>query len=363
MGANISYTPQHGYMIYYLLFYSSTEPAEVVRFIKNPNVRDIMEAKVRRKAALPDKLQYILSTATYNNSNDPFIPFFWHVPKAAGSYVRNVCHDGYMLRPHIDLGQPDKMNMLSHRMNGQSKSAKDVSDAKKQCKKYILSGILKSKFLKSCIAKESLSKPEHTCLPECLGFLQTPLLYEANKVFAKTHKKARIATVLRDPVERFISLYTYLQTATWEPTYNPLNLTLDEYILSGEYKKSPDNGNWMVCTLSQCGKSNTDPITQEHIDVAKNVLSNMLVGFTDKMPEFFQRLEEYWNIPSHSRHMARKGAMKEKINVQKQPNFDMRILSPEAVITLHNSLSRDIELFLYARSVLWEDQANMFKPS
>ena len=301
----------------------------------------------------------MLSPITYKEDNKPLVNFFWHVPKAAGSFVRNVCSEGYSLKPQADLGQPTKIDMFVRRMYGQSKTFSDISEAKKQCRKFVNTGILNKKFLKSCILKESLSKPEHNCLPNCIGFIQTPLLYEASKIFTKTPKKARVATVLRDPVDRFISLFTYLKTATWEPTYNPTNLTLNEYILTGEYKKSQDNGNWMVCTLSKCGKSNINSTTEEDLEVAKVVLSNMLVGFTTDIIEFFDRLESYWHIPKNIRKKAQNGAMKEHVNVQRRKSSEPA-LSNEACAVLRRSLSHDIQLYQFAKEVIWKEQSFLF---
>ena len=331
-------------------------------FITEFSKLTVTPKRFRPSRVLPNELQYMLSPVTYKEDEKPFVPFFWHVPKAAGSYVRKVCSEGYSLKPQADLGQPEKVDMLARRMHGQSKTLSDISEAKKQCKKFVISSILNLKFFKSCVLKLSLSKPEHTCLPKCLGFIQTPLLYEASKVFMKTPKKARVATLLRDPVERFISLYTYLKTATWEPTYNPTNLTLNEYILTGEYKKSSDNGNWMVCTLSQCGKSKNIPTTEEDLNIAKQVMSNMLVGFTNNVQEFFDRLEPYWHIPKYLRQRARHGAMKEKINVQKI-NSKKPKLSYQAASVLHRSLSHDIKLYNFAKDVLWKEQLHLFKTS
>ena len=244
-------------------------------------------------------------------------------------------------------------------MYGQSRTLSDISEAKKQCRKFVKTGILNKKFLKSCILKESLSKPEHNCLPNCLGFIQTPLLYEASKIFTKTPKKARVATVLRDPVDRFISLFTYLKTASWEPTYNPTNLTLNEYILTGEYKKSQDSGNWIVRTLSKCGKSNIDFTTEEDLEIAKVVLSNMLVGFTNNIKEFFDRLESYWHIPKNIRQKAQNGAMKLHINVQRRKSNEP-VLSNEASVVLRKNLSHDIQLYQFAKDVIWKEQSFLF---
>ena len=175
----------------------------------------------------------------------------------------------------------------------------------------------------------------------------------------KLTKKARVATVLRDPVDRFISLFTYLKTASWEPAYNPTNLTLNEYILTGEYKKSQDNGNWMVCTLSKCGKSNINSTTEEDLEVAKVVLSNILVGFTNNIKEFFDRLESYWHIPKNIRQKAQNGAMKEHVNVQRRTSSGPS-LSNEASVVLRKSLSHDIQLYQFAKDVIWKKQSFLF---
>ena len=72
----------------------------------------------------------MLSPNTYKEDSKPFVNFFWHVPKAAGSFVRNVCSDGYSLKPQADLGQPKKIDMFVRRMHGQSKTFSDISEAK-----------------------------------------------------------------------------------------------------------------------------------------------------------------------------------------------------------------------------------------
>ena len=154
-------------------------------------------------------------------------------------------------------------------------------------------------------------------------------------------------------------MFSYLKFASWETNYNPINVTLDEYILTGEYKKidkygGTDYGNWMVCTLSQC--DDVYNTTQKHLDIAKKVLSNMLVGFTDKIPEFFERLEVYWNIsPSLRKRAIRNGVMKEKLNVQPRKNTTTPI-SSQAKTVMHAILSHDIELYNYARDTLWNKQ-------
>ena len=73
----------------------------------------------------------------------------------------------------------------------------------------------------------------------------TPYIQEAAVIFDKFHR-GRFFTMLREPIDRIVSLYYYRRIATWEPTYNPTlkDQTLEEFVnASGE--------NWMVSTM-QC---------------------------------------------------------------------------------------------------------------
>ena len=172
-------------------------------------------------------------------------------------------------------------------------------------------------------------------MPECFGFMQTPLLHEAAAVFALTDKTVRAATVLRDPVDRFVSEFAYLQTATWEPTHTKTNGTIDEYVARGDYQR-----NWMVCTLVGCREQTTDA----DLRTAKEVLGYMLVGFTDNMPDFFDRLEVYWNIPTADRRRRR-----ERYYPPANTNQHGSVLSGEAERLLRDNLRHDIALYQFAR--------------
>ena len=94
-----------------------------------PNINESSK-DVRLVRDIPNELRFMLSPNTYKEDNKPFVNFFWHVPKAAGSFVRNVCSDGYSLKPQADLGQPKKIDMFVRRMYGQSKTFSDISEAK-----------------------------------------------------------------------------------------------------------------------------------------------------------------------------------------------------------------------------------------
>jgi hypothetical protein len=117
----------------------------------------------------------------------------------------------------------------------------------------------------------------------------------------------------------------------------------------------------MVCTLSQCGKSNINSTTETQLNLAKYVLRNIIVGFTDNTKEFFKRLEKYWRIPPSSRKRARRNVMKLSVNVQKNKTSSNIFLSPEASRILEASLIHDIELYNYAKEVVWAEQAQLLR--
>jgi len=285
------------------------------------------------------------------------IPFFWHVPKAAGTYASVVFTRGYKLFPRASVGVPYQLNMFINRMKNLPPTLQDTKSATEQCD-LIRTAQEKTETSKwdstrsnACVAKLSLSLLEHLCLPDCLGFLQTPLLYGAAAIFDRTPRKARVATILREPISRFTSQFNYLKTATWENTYNPTLDSIDTYVQKGNFEKS-----WMVQMLSNCKTAVT---TDNDLKVAKQVLSRMLVGFTDNMAEFFDRLEIYWNIPQHLRDYARKGPMKQKVNVNaKSSSSKSKIdtLSNATLSVLRYELRHDIALFKYAKDVLWDMQ-------
>ena len=310
----------------------------------------------------PEELQFILP---FDNGNSQYVRFFWHIHKTGGSYVRKVTNLGYKLRPRAMIGSEKEINTLYRRMSGIKATPEELLEANRSCHDHARKlskasklGIKKpwsQKQIEGCIPFVSMALPEHRCLPKCLYYLQTPELYLSSRIFAKSPKKARVATLLRYPIDRFISMFTYLKTATWEDNFNPTPLSINEYVLSGEYKKLEWSGNWVVCKLSKCGKTHFNTTTDAHLQTAKDILQNILIGFTDKMNDFFDRIEKYWNIPSFSSRRARKKIMKLSVNVQGN-KFSKNVLSPEVLSILEEDMAHDIQLYSYARNILWDKQ-------
>ena len=323
---------------------------------------------IPQNETIPRKLQFILRKTNDHSGEIQFVPFFWHVERTGASFIHQICDQAYELRlkPSSVLKTKKQIDIFHRRMSGLSATAQEFWDAEKDCKEYARKLDEASAFgvnpttwtykdIDECIPIKAMILREHKCLPTCFHYLQTPEIYEAAKLYSINNRKARVATVLRDPIDRFISLFNYLKTATWDTSFNPTKLTLNDFILTGEYKKSEWAGNWMTCKLAQCRKSFTDSASDIKLNIAKNVLRNVLVGFTDNMKEFIERLENYWQTPAQSRENAKEFI--KSFNVKGKVNTtSSSILSEEAKSILQNHLSYDIQLYEYAKETLWHEQ-------
>lgn len=70
----------------------------------------------------------------------------------------------------------------------------------------------------------------------------TSYVFESSELFSFDHR-GRFFTVMRDPIERAVSMHGYLGKATWEQTYDPAfaSMSLEEYAQSSKIEN-----NWYV---------------------------------------------------------------------------------------------------------------------
>lgn len=116
----------------------------------------------------------------------------------------------------------------------------------------------------------------------------SPLFNEATDLFT-SESPARIFTVFQHPVHRALSMFKYLGSAHWEPTYQPQfkNWTLEQYAES-DYVES----NWMTRMLSN---NMGTMLSDDDFKLAASVLRDkILVGLTSDLPETTERIEKYF---------------------------------------------------------------------
>lgn len=116
------------------------------------------------------------------------------------------------------------------------------------------------------------------------------VIVSADPAFAVAHlydraHRGRATALFRHPVERLVSKFYYLQTATWERTYHPAwkNVT----VLQFAKNKNRDN-NFMVKKLA--GKKMNAAVGEEDLLLAMATLSQrFVVGLTNRMEESMRR--------------------------------------------------------------------------
>ena len=185
----------------------------------------------------------------------------------------------------------------------------------------------------------------------------TPLLREsAEFLLDGDNHKGRMFAVFRSPVDRIVSLFYYLQQATWEPTYTPeyASMTIDEYA------RSPlCESNWMVRSLVNKMEG---PLEPSDIAIAKEIIrQKCIVGLLDEMGETIRRFHSYFGFENDEaltcslQNFAAAGGSSS--NSHKHPKLDPNGATWE-VIEKKNSL--DIRLYEYAIE-LWHEQGQWMK--
>jgi hypothetical protein len=121
----------------------------------------------------------------------------------------------------------------------------------------------------------------------------TPFVYEANDLFSKT-SKGRLFALFRHPIDRAISMFYYLQVATWEPTYKPefQNWTLEQYVHSDIVEN-----NWMTRILSNHSLEGAIK-DDSYVTIAMEVVrQKFLVGLLSDLEGSMDRFERFfrWN--------------------------------------------------------------------
>lgn len=220
------------------------------------------------------------------NLKDPYtpkkdIPFFWHIPKSGGTSIKNMYSQCYNM---VEASETGAYNDPSNSNNNYSDIIKVVEVEEGRYVNVdvtIDAGIDHAAKLK--LVESNLA-----------DIIVSPLFHKASTTLfpsSSSEHKGRLMAVFRDPIDRIISLYYYLQKATWEPTYNPIfqNMTLEQFAFS-PYCESNFVGRSLINKMEE-------PLTVTDVEVSKMILKEKcLIGLLSDLPTSIKRFDSYFGF-------------------------------------------------------------------
>lgn len=202
-------------------------------------------------------------------------PVYWHIYKAGGTSVKSVLIDCLDLTTAVNAGV----------LHGHDKDT-EIGLMKAGGKTYVnvdtitLPGI--SRAAQLGLAQSNLADA-----------IVTPLPGNAVRTIFTPHHRALLFAIFRHPVDRLVSQYYYLQSATWEDTYNPAIARIS----LGEYARM--HANRMTHQLL----GDFGAPTEDGLELAKEILrERTIVGLQSDVENSVRRFVGYfgWERSDHN---------------------------------------------------------------
>ena len=286
----------------------------------------------------------IFGMGHFKDTSEPFhksdVPTFWHVPKSGGSTIKDVagsCHrlitasnigtlDGHENDETLQIVRPGGsmfVNINTHTVEG-IQHAKDIG------------------FPSSGMAEIIVSN----------------FVHESDALGSTSHM-LRFFGVFRHPIERAISEFYYIQTASWEETYHPelQNWTIEEYARSTMAEE-----NWMT---RQLANNPIDSLSDDDLALAKELLRRkFFVGLTDKMEESMDRFERFfrwsYRVNPHNQEKCREellskgGGANRNVNATKKAHLAKGTEGWELLAAKNNY---DLQLYDYVVELFGQQES------
>lgn len=289
------------------------------------------------ESLIPSTLKNLADLSDPYSKDLKEVPFFWHLPKSGGTSVKHMYSDCYGLVEACESGVAEghlrditlKVVTLESGwrfVNVDTTTPMGIERA--------------SRFNLARSGKADL--------------VVSPLPHDVtSKLFLKQHK-GRCFTIFRDPIDRVVSLFYYLQNASHEPTYNPAlrEMTLDEYVTSNLAET-----NFVSRTLIDKMEA---PLAEEDFLMAKEVLrTKCLVGLLDDLEESVRRFDLYFGFGQSAQPdpICIMKYLKAGSNRHSHPSVPPPDSPTYQVLQRSNHM--DVRLYQYARE-LFVDQAHIF---
>jgi len=254
------------------------------------------------------------------------VPFFWHIPKASGTTVKEILSNCYGLIRTEMIQPPSSLKVFPNKriLNVDLSTPSAIAVAKNMR-----------------VADRGLA-----------DVFVSQLSLEGSNVFS-TYHMGRAFTIMRHPVKLAASLFYYRRIATWEPTYRPdyKDITLKEYVEQESYYD-----NWMVRMLTN---AKLGGLNENHLDLAKRILKDkFIVGISDHMDETFRQLELYYGWAEDKEGCTNFHLHSAPSNKNKYPVPER---SGDAWNLIAEKNKYDMSLYYYALELFGDQSEKMFR--
>jgi hypothetical protein len=231
---------------------------------------------------IPKLIQSNLVDATEKGQTS-FTPFFWHIPKCAGTAIQNL---------YYCLGLTIANQVGANPKFGQNEETALVKF--KPWKRYDWSVINVDTTTKEGILRAQKLGLASSKDPKVDLIVSMEFDFAVSHLFDESNR-GKVFAMFRHPVQRLESLFYYLQKANWESTYHPewADMSLSDWAKTRKGEK-----NWMVHKL--VNKPVTS-LTMDDLELAKQIVKEkIVVGLESKFVESIHRFNVYSGIDDSS---------------------------------------------------------------
>ena len=285
---------------------------------------------IKQERAIPEKvlftLQNNLSGVEIPMNNEEDTPFLWNIPESGNDLILDVFSTckSFKVAGTIEQNHPSlsnsKLQVIT--MNEEQVINVDLSSPV---------GIKRAKKL--------------GLIPSSIAnIIITPIFIDSLTLFDESHR-GRAFTMMRDPIDRSISLYKHLQSIN-DPNISGMNL--QSYARS-QYVEN----NWMVRNLTGRLKGE---LTTDDLEFAKDILRRkFIIGLFDKKGDSLERFESFFGI-SYAKEKVDDKMKKctDEILKQRQSKDSTKLKQAEKKSTIHSlewQNKLDMELYEFSKEL------------
>lgn len=221
-----------------------------------PVDKDMLPLYLRDTFATSEKKR----VSDYMNQRD--IVFFWHIPKASGSTIKNIMNFCYDLKRAEKLKPEPSMEYARENILNMDTSSPDG---------------LQFSFANQIVNSDKVD------------VIVSNYFLSGAALFTDVHY-GKTFTILRHPIDLALSLFHYRRKATWERSYRKdwMTMTFTDYVSSEQYMD-----NWMVRQLT--GTMPWITLNDSHLERAKTIMRRKIfVGVLTEMDETLRQLQWHY---------------------------------------------------------------------